>query len=179
MSEQKCFSKEHEEAKSSCYCAECKIYMCKKWESLHSQLFKSHKQYNLDKDIKQIFTGFCKEKNHLDELDYYCKTHNVLCCSTCIAKIKRKGKGQHMNCEVCLIEEIKDEKLKILKKNIKNLENLSKTIDVSIDELKAMFEKITKSKEELQLKVQTIFTEIRNKIKWAWRPAFIRSTKII
>ena len=70
-----------------------------------------------------------------------------------------------MNCEVCLIEEIKDEKLKILKKNIKNLENLSKTIDASIDKLKAMFEKITKSKEELQLKVQTIFTEIRNKIK--------------
>ena len=164
MSEQKCFSKEHEEIKSSCYCADCKIYMCKKCEGLHSQLFKSHKKYNLDKDIKQIFTGFCKEKNHFDELDYYCKTHNVLSCSTCIAKIKRKGKGQHTNCEVCLIEEIKDEKLKILKKNIKNLENLSKTIDTSIDELKAMFEKITKSKEELQHKIQTIFTEIRNKI---------------
>ena len=44
------------------------------------------------------------------------------------------------------------------------MENLSKTIDASIDELKAMFEKITKSKEELQLKIQTIFTEIRNKI---------------
>ena len=71
--------------------------------------------YNLDKGIEKIFTGFCKEKNHLDKLEYFCKTHNKLCCSGCIDKIKREGKGQHTDCDICLIEDIKDTAQKIEK----------------------------------------------------------------
>jgi len=108
-----CFNKEHEkEATSKFYCAECNIYMCSKCEAFHSKFFKTHKQYNLDntKDFNKIFTGFCKEESHLEKLDYFCKTHNKLICSSCIIKVQTKDKGQHMNCNVCSIEDIKNEK---------------------------------------------------------------------
>ena len=38
------------------------------------------------------------------------------------------GYGQHFNCEVCLIKDIKDEKKNKLKENIKYLEDSSKNI---------------------------------------------------
>lgn len=161
--EKKCFSKDHEESPSF-YCAECKIYMCNNCKELHSKLFKCHKEYNLDEDIDQIFNGYCKEKNHLDKLEYYCKTHNKLCCSACIAKIKKKDKGQHTNCEVYVIEDIKDNKKDILQKNITYLEDLSKNIETSIKELKEMFKKINESKDALKLKIQGTFTKIKDQI---------------
>ena len=161
--ERKCFSKDHEESPSF-YCAECKIYMCNNCKELHSKLFKCHKEYNLDEDIDQIFNGYCKEKNHLDKLEYYCKTHNKLCCSACIAKIKKKDKGQHTNCEVYVIEDIKDNKKDILQKNITYLEDLSKNIETSIKELKEMFKKINESKDALKLKIQGTFTKIKDQI---------------
>ena len=180
MNEQKCFSKEHEDIKSTCYCAECKIYMCKKCESLHSQLFKYHKQYYLDKDkdISKIFTGFCKEKDHLEKLEFFCKNHNKLCCASCIIKIKKEGKGEHADCDICLIEDIKDEKHKNFENNLRSLENLSKNIDGSIKELKNMFQKIIQSKDELKIKVQKIFTEIRNEINEREDDIFLEIDKL-
>ena len=166
----KCYSKGHEEIMPNYYCPQCKIYMCKKCEISHSNLFyqKNHILINLDKDkdkeINDIFTGYCKENNHLEKLEYFCKTHNKLCCSSCIVKIKREGKGQHTDCDICLIENIKDEKNKIFKKNIEILEELSNNINKIINELKDMFKTIKKNKDELKLKIQNIFTEIRTKI---------------
>ena len=166
----KCYSKGHVEIVPNYYCPQCKIYMCEKCEISHSNLFyqKNHILINLDKDkdkeINDIFTGYCKENNHLEKLEYFCKTHNKLCCSSCIVKIKREGKGQHTDCDICLIENIKDEKNKIFKKNIEILEELSNNINKTINELKDMFEKIKENKDELKVKIQNIFTEIRNKI---------------
>ena len=161
-SEKKCFSKEHEKNNANCYCLECKIYMCKKCESLHSQLFKYHKQYEINEDINDIFNGFCKEENHLDILEFYCRNHNKLCCSGCISKIKTKDKGQHTDCDICLIKDIKEDKKNILSKNIINLEEFSKTIDKSIKELKDIIVKLDKNKEDLKIKIQEVFTKIRN-----------------
>lgn len=104
----KCYSKDHKDIDAICYCAECRIYMCNKCEILHSKLFQYHNKYNIDNEISEIseiFTGFCKEENHFDKLEYYCKNHNKLCCCGCIAKIKRKGKGQHTDCDICVIED--------------------------------------------------------------------------
>ena len=106
----KCSLKEHEETDANLYCQECNIYMCNKCIKYHSNLFKSHHTYNLDKNIKDIFTGLCQEQNHLIKLEYFCKTHNVLCCSSCIAKVKKTGNCQHSDCEVCTIEDISLEK---------------------------------------------------------------------
>ena len=162
METRKCSSIKHEEAKAIYYCAECRIYMCNKCENLHSDLFQTHHKYTLDKDIKSIFTGFCKEENHLEKLEFFCKTHNKLCCASCIIKIKTKGKGEHANCDICIIKDIKEEKQKQLKNNINMLEELSISLVESINKLKVIYEKLNENKEELKLKIQKIFTKIRN-----------------
>ena len=127
---------------------------------MHSPLFKSHHPFNLNKE-EEIFTGYCKEKNHSNKLEYFCKNHNQLCCVACIAKLNEKGEGQHKDCDVCYIENIKDEKKNKLKENIKCLEDLQKNFNENINKLKEIFEKIEKDKENLKLKVQNLFTKIR------------------
>ena len=62
------------------------------------------------------------------------------------------------------MEDIKEEKKNKLYENIQNLERLSNNIDDLINQLKILFEKIYKDKEELKLKIQNIFTKIRNSI---------------
>ena len=53
-----------------------------------------------------------------DMVDYFCKTHNLLNFAKCAA-IKRKGNGQHTDCNVCNYEDIINEKKENLKNNIK------------------------------------------------------------
>ena len=162
--DKKCSSKNHNEVKAISYCQECNIYMCNKCEKIHLDLCQNHHSYNLNIDTQEIFTGICQEKNHLNNLEYFCKTHNKLCCAVCITKIKRKGNGQHTDCNVCNIEDIKLEKKNNFDKNIKYLEDLLNTLNKSINELKIIFEKINKNKDSLKLDIQKIFTEIRNKL---------------
>ena len=158
----KCSLKEHKEIDAIFYCQECRIYICNKCKQFHSNWYKDHHKYNLDKDLTEIFTGFCQEKNHSCELRYFCKTHNNLCCAECITKIKDDENGQHTNCDVCHIEKIETEKKNKLNNNIKCLEDLSYTLEQSITTLKNIFEKIKENKEELILKVQKLFTKLRN-----------------
>ena len=155
--QKKCSSKKHEDINAIYYCLECNLYMCNKCITHHSELFENHHKYNLDKNIQEIFTGICKESNHRKELDFFCKTHNQLCCAACLSKIKEKGNGQHTDCNVCLIEEIKDEKINKLKENIKYLEDFSNKIENSINELKKIIEKINENKEELKMKITKTF----------------------
>ena len=162
MEEKKCSSAKHKEAKAINYCPECKIYMCNKCDIHHSELFLNHHPVKLDKDINFIFTGFCKEKNHLDKLEYFCKTHNKLVCASCIAKIKKNGKGEHHDCEIYLNKDIKEEKKNKLNNNIKILEDLLKTLENYNNEIKTIYEKLNKDKEELKINIQKIFTKIRN-----------------
>ena len=49
--------------------------------------------------MKEIFTGYCKEEKHNNELSFFCRTHNQLCCAACLSKITKKGNGQHADCE--------------------------------------------------------------------------------
>ena len=124
----KCSSKEHMESDAICYCQICQIYMCNKCEKLHSGLFTNHHLYKLEHDNDDIFSGICQKENHLDKLDYFCKNHNMLCCAACISKIKGKGNGQHTDCTVCFIEDIKEHKKNNLNENIQSLENLSHSL---------------------------------------------------
>ena len=98
------------------------------------------------------------------DYDIFCKTHNHLCSSSFIEKNKSKNNYQYSDCEFCLIEEIKDEKRNNLKKNIKFLGNLPFPSNELIEEIKIIFEKMHENKEELKLKVQKIFTKIRNEL---------------
>ena len=160
----KCSSTKHKENDAITYCQECKLYLCNKCDKLHSELFENHHQYKLEMNFSDIFTGLCKLENHFQILEYFCKNHNLLCCGLCITKIKGKKNGQHADCEVCFIENIKEEKKNKLQENLKCLDDLSKTLNESIKKLKTIFDKISENKEELKLKIQKIFTKIRNTI---------------
>ena len=159
-----CSKKLHEKIDAIIYCQECDIYMCNKCKQSHSDLFESHHLHNLDKNKNDIFTGLCKDAQHHVEFEYFCKTHNILCCAKCISKFQNNGSGKHGNCDICLIDDIKNEKKEKLIENLKILEDLSNNLNQSIDELKNMFEKINKDKENLQIKIQKVFTELRTKI---------------
>jgi len=161
----KCSSKEHEDINANSYCKECNIYMCKKCYDFHSKLLQTHQSYNLDK-IKpnDIFTEFCKEKGHNLKLEFYCKTHNELCCGACLCIIKDKGKGQHKDCDVCIVEKIIQDKKSKISENIKLLEGLSNSFNNSLNQLKKIFETINENKEKLKENIQKVFTKVRNAI---------------
>lgn len=159
-----CSLKQHSEIKAISYCQQCDIYMCNKCHKNHSELCQNHIPYNLNMDKLNIFTGICQVKNHSEKLFYFCRNHNELCCAACITKIKGKGNGQHTDCDVCYIEDIKNEKKNKLRDNIKTLENISNNLEESIKNLKLLFEKINKEKEELKKIIKANFTKIRNEI---------------
>ena len=158
----KCSFKKHSDIDAINYCIECKIYLCNKCNNHHSELFENHHQVNLDKNINEIFTGYCLEKEHNIEFKYFCKTHNKLCCGACISKIKGEGEGQHTDCDICTIKDIIDDKKNKLNNNIKTLEDLFNNLEQSINDLKILFQNIIENKEELKLKIQKVFTEVRN-----------------
>ena len=160
---QKCSSKDHENIDAVCYCQKCESYMCNQCINFHSKLFQNHQTFKIKNDIKEKkeeFNGYCKEKDHFNTLDYFCKTHNVLCCAECIIKVKRSGKGQHSNCEIQNIEDIINEKKNKLVENISILQKMS--YESSNYNLMAIFEKLNKNKEETILKIKNIFTKLRN-----------------
>ena len=162
----KCSNIEHQETNAIAFCCECKIYMCNKCEKRHSDFFKNLHENKIIKDIntEDMFTGICDESEHINELKYFCKDHNKLCCVECIARIKTKNNGQHKDCNVCLIKDIEEEKKSKLKENIKILENLSINFKQSIEDLKNLFEKINADKEKLKTTIQNIFTKLRNEL---------------
>ena len=146
------------------FCQDCKQFRCNKCEKTFSEICKDHNKYKLNNNQKDIFIGFCLEKYHLGELKYFCKEHNQLCCAFCITKLKDDENGQHSNCEICFIKDIEEEKRNNLKENIKKLETMSNNLKEKINELKNIFEKMNEHKENLKLKIQKTFTNIRNEI---------------
>ena len=159
----KCSFEEHKEINAISYCKNCNIYICNKCENnFHSKYLQNHLTIKLDKNNPDLFTNYCNIKNHFDKLKFYCKSHNTLCCSICICKIKGNEYGEHADCDVCIIEEIKENKKNILIQNINLLQNLSSDINHHIDDIKKIFQKIYETKEELMGKIQKIFTKIRN-----------------
>jgi len=157
----KCSNQEHKDNVAIYYCQDCKINICNKCSNYHKELFNNHIIHNLDNN-KEIFIDICKEKGHLHKYEFYCKNHNQLCCVACISKLDTNGYGQHKDCDVCVIQNIKEEKKNQLMNNIKYLEDLSNNLSNTVNELKSMFNKIDERKEEIKSKIQNIFTKIRN-----------------
>ena len=163
VQKKKCSFEEHMDINSNTYCKKCEIYMCNKCEANHSKLFKNHQNFIINSDTEDICDEFCEEENHkYFKLKYFCETHNKLCCAACLTKMKGKGDGQHSECNVCFIEDIKDVKKNKIKENIKLLEELSSKFKETFNEIKIKCEQINENKEQLKLKIQKIFTNIRN-----------------
>ena len=153
----KCSLKKHEEIDAISYCEDCRKYMCQKCHYHHSELFENHELNLLTK-----FIGLCPEVNHSDILDYFCKSHNKLCCAACISAIQSKGNGLHKDCDVCNVEDIKEVKSQELKDNIKSLEKISSQFNEIMADLKSKFEQVTK--ETTETKIQNTFAKIRESI---------------
>ena len=149
---QKCSCEEHKDIDAIIFCIKCGIYICNKCEIYHSKLFKNHKIINLSKDNEEIYNEFCEEENHHIKLKYFCKSHNQLCCAACIVKVKGKDDGQHTDCDICCIENIKDEKKNKLNENIKLLEDLSIKLNDSINKLRIIFNITNENKENIKYK---------------------------
>ena len=156
----KCSLKKHSKNNAITFCKECNKYMCNKCNQSHSDLFDDHSLISIEELKKNNFTSICKEENHNLELEYFCKTHNILCCERCISKFKQKGNGKHSNCNISPLEKIKDTKRNILKENIKYLNKLTKNVNLEIEELKNIIEKTEEEKEKLKTKIQKIFTQL-------------------
>ena len=68
--------------------------MCEKCQQIHWELY-NHNKININENQKDVFTGFCKEPNHINNLEFFFKTNNKLCCLACISKINKKEYGKH------------------------------------------------------------------------------------
>ena len=157
----KCSNKKHAEIEAISYCQECKKYFCNKCQNYHVEIHDDHKIINL-KDVNEVFIDVCKERNHPNKLELYCKEHNTLCCAGCTSKIKDEGYDQHFDCDVFTLQNIKDEKRNKLKENINYLVQLNAQMDKSFVEIKKISEEFNKNKEELKNRVQNIFTKLRS-----------------
>ena len=160
----KCSLKKHFDIRAVKFCTECNKYMCNKCLQLHSDLFDNHQLFNIQQNDNNtnFFTGLCKEEHHSLKLEYFCHSHKTLCCEKCISKFKNKG--IHANCIISLLDDIELHKKNKLDMNVKCLEDLNRNINKKIEELKIMVEKTDKQKEELIVKIQKIFTQIRTTI---------------
>ena len=139
VQKKKCSLSEHQNINAISFCPKCNIYMCNKCQNLHTELFKIHQTFNLNNDIDDFFSGIYQNENHPNSLDFYCKTHNILCWVGCISKIKNEIYGQHSDCQVCSFKDIQNEKKNKLQENINSLEYLSNSLDKSINNLKKNF----------------------------------------
>ena len=158
----KCYNKAHANKKAVKYCLICNKHLCEICASSHFKCDREHELYSLDNDLNLNFTGTCNEKNHPNNLDYYCSTHNNLCCAACLCKIKEKGDGQHTECNVCYIGEIKDEKKKILSNNINKLKDLSQKVKKWLKEIKKIYEKTKPKKDEIKEMIVNTFDSLIN-----------------
>ena len=160
----KCSSSEHSKIQINAviFCQACNIFLCNKCQNnFHYKLFANHPIKNLNQEKNDIFTGICYEKNHLSKLEYFCKTHNKLCCAKCITKVRDENNGQHKDCDISLLIDIKAEKEKLFKENYDKLQEISKTLGNTIKRFKVIIEELNKNKEKIILEIQKVFTKIR------------------
>ena len=166
ITSKKCSFEEHKDIDAISYCSKCDIYVCDKCKDYHNNLIKrNHKLINLfNNENNGEDIEICLEQNHQEKLEYFCRTHNQLCCRACVTKIKGLGNGQHSECDICFIKDISEEKKKILKQNMTHLKNNRASFDSLINKLNEAYKEITDKKENLKIRVQKFFTKIRNEI---------------
>ena len=162
---QKCSLEKHSEKFAVIYCNICSIYMCRKCETHHSELFPYHNPVSLDKNSNESITQTCQEENHSNQqLKYYCNTHKILCCDLCINSLKTKDNGKHSCCEIYSLNEIKERKRSEFKFKINNLEKNNKIFNDLLKDMENIYEIINEKKDKIKIKIQKIFTEIRNNL---------------
>ena len=160
ITNKKCSFEEHKDIDAISYCSKCDIYVCEKCKDYHNNLINRNHNQIFNKENNEI----CLEKNHQEKLEYFCRTHNKLCCRACVTKIKGLGNGQHSECDICFVKDITDERKNLLNQNIIYLKNNRTSFDSLINKLKQAYKEISDKKEKLKIRIQKFFTKIRNEI---------------
>ena len=160
ITNKKCSFEEHKDIDAISYCSKCDIYVCEKCKDYHNNLINRNHNQIFNKENNE----FCLEKNHQEKLEYFCRTHNKLCCRACVTKIKGLGNGQHSECDICFVKDITDERKNLLEQNIIYLKNNRTSFDSLINKLKQAYKEISDKKEKLKIRIQKFFTKIRNEI---------------
>ena len=160
ITNKKCSFEEHKDIDAISYCSKCDIYVCEKCKDYHNNLINRNHNQIFNKENNEI----CLEKNHQEKLEYFCRTHNKLCCRACVTKIKGLGNGQHSECDICFVKDITDERKNLLNQNIIYLKNNRTSFDSLINKLKQTYKEISDKKEKLKIRIQKFFTKIRNEI---------------
>ena len=144
ITNKKCSFEGHKNIDAISYCSKCDIYICEKCRDYHNNLInRNHKQINLyNKENNDENIEICLEQNHQEKLEYFCRTHNKLCCRACVTKIKGLGNGQHSECNICFIKDISKERKNKLKQNIIYLENNKTSFDSLINKLRIIYKEI-------------------------------------
>ena len=158
----RCSTKSHWNKRAMKFCFTCNKYFCEICAVSHNKCDRKHELYSIESDFNLSFTGGCKEGNHPNKLEYFCKTHNNLCCAACLCKIREKGDGQHTECNACHISEIKEDKKIKLKNNIKLLKELTQNVKKMLKEVKKIYERTKPKIEDVKLNIKNIFTNFRN-----------------
>ena len=157
----KCYYNEHSEQTATNFCFKCNKFLCETCSTSHCDLNPKHNLFSVDKDLNLNFTGYCNEGNHPNKLDYYCSTHNNLCCAACLCKIKDRGDGQHTECKVCHIDQIKGEKKRKLNDNLKLLKKFSLNMKKILKDIRTFYEHINPIKEDIIMNIKNIFHNFR------------------
>ena len=85
---QNCSFEDHKNIDAIKYCQECNIYICNKCEKIHSGFFKNHHSLSLDKDRKEFFTGYCKEKNHQNKTNLVTFAKTIILFAVLVVLLK-------------------------------------------------------------------------------------------
>ena len=159
----KCSSIDHRNIDAIIFCHICKKYFCNQCQSFHSNIFQNHITQKISDMNKEIFTGLCQDKNHINILKYYCKNHNQLCCVACIGKIKDEINGKHNDCEIFKLKDIKPQKEKKFNEDYNKLQDIYNLLEPKINKFNSLIDEtnINKNKEELIKKIQKTFTNLR------------------
>ena len=159
----KCSRKDHLNVDANIFCQNCKTFLCKECEeTFHSKIFSNHEIKKLNNEKELLFLGICHESNHLSKFEYFCKTHNKLCCAKCITRIKDEKNGQHSECDICKLNDIKDSKEKKFKESFDKLEDISNDLDQSINKFDLFKIETNKEKENLKSKIKNVFLKLKH-----------------
>jgi hypothetical protein len=134
---------------------------------------------DLKDNIDDEFTVLCKEKTHFCELEYFCKTHNILCCTACISKLTNEYNGHHNKCYFCNIRDIEKDKKNMLKKHLINLDDLLKSFNESFIQINNKANFFSDFKNNIKRKINTIFNEIREAVNKREKELLLELDKMV
>ena len=160
----KCANADHAGRKAVMYCSRCKAYFCEECEkSVHNNMFSHHTKY-VTRDFLHASPVPQKPEEcpaHSSELNLFCPTHYVLCCSKC-----NLGKdGAHKGCPVVPFDE--EDSLKAVHNNLEaDTAALREKAEIMVGPTVAALSKKQDEVEEnvaaVRAEIEALFNKIRD-----------------